>query len=74
MAEMNIGPAFKDALSEPGGWTIGATGFGEILSYHENMISLSKSVKDKWGLPVPEMDAELKDNELKMRKTLCRNW
>ncbi|HEX2607262.1 MAG TPA: GMC family oxidoreductase, partial [Flavisolibacter sp.] len=31
VAEMNIGGAYKDALSEPGGWSIGMTGFGEIL-------------------------------------------
>ena len=70
IAELNIGAAFKDALTEPGGWNIGATGFGEILPYHENKISLDKNVKDKWGLPVLSMDAELKENELKMRKDI----
>jgi len=70
IAEMNIGAGLKDALTEPGPWTIGATGFGEILPYHDNKISLDKSKKDKWGLPVLEMDAELKDNELKMRKDI----
>jgi len=70
IAELNIGASFKDALSEPGGWTIGAGGFGEILPYHENKISLDKQVKDKWGLPVLSMDAELKENELKMRKDI----
>ncbi|MCW3087615.1 MAG: Choline dehydrogenase [Sediminibacterium sp.] len=70
VAEMNIGAGFKEALTEPGGWTIGATGFGEILPYHENKITLDKKVKDKWGLPVLSMDCELKDNELKMRKAI----
>ena len=72
IAEMNIGAEFKEALTEPGGWVIGATGFGEILPYHENKISLNKTVKDKWGLPVLTMDAELKDNELKMRKDIVK--
>ena len=67
---MNIGADFKEALTEPGGWTIGATGFGEILPYHENKISLDKNVKDKWGLPVLSMDCELKENENKMRKSI----
>src|SRR5690606_5121161 len=67
IAEMNIGGEFKDALTEPGGWTIGATGFGEILPDHENKITLDKSGKDKWGLPILAMDAELKENEIKMR-------
>ena len=72
IAEMNIGAEFKEALTEPGGWAIGATGFGEILPYHENKISLNKTVKDKWGLPVLTMDAELKENELKMRKDIIK--
>lgn len=70
IAELNIGGNFKEALTEPGTWTIGATAFGEILPYHENKISLDKTVKDKWGLPVLSMDAELKDNEKKMRKDM----
>jgi choline dehydrogenase-like flavoprotein len=70
VAEMNIGSQLKEELTEPGGWRIGATGFGEILPYHENKISLNKEVKDKWGLPVLAMDAELKENEQKMRKDI----
>ena len=70
IAELNIGSEFKDALCEPGGWRIGATGFGEILPYHENKIYLDKTRKDKWGLPVLTMDAELKENEMKMRAAI----
>ncbi|WP_276501608.1 GMC oxidoreductase [Terrimonas pollutisoli] len=70
VAELNIGANFKEALTEPGSWTIGATGFGEMLPYHENKISLDKNKKDKWGLPVLEMDAELKENEMEMRKDI----
>lgn len=64
---MNIGGDFKDALSEPGGWTMGITGFGETLPYHDNKITLDKDKKDKWGLPVLAIDAVIRDNELKMR-------
>ena len=67
VAELSIGADLKDALSEPGTWKIGGTAFGEMLPYHENRISLSKTVKDKWGLPVLDMDVEIKDNETKMR-------
>jgi choline dehydrogenase-like flavoprotein len=70
VAELSIGGNFKDALTEPGGWTIGASGFGEILPYHENKITLDPGKKDKWGLPILAMDAELKENELKMRKDI----
>lgn len=73
IAELNIGGEFKDALSEPGPWTIGFTAFGEVLPYHENKISLDKTKKDKWGLPVLAIDAEIKENELKMRKDMTEN-
>ena len=72
VAELNIGADFKEALTEPGAWSIGATGFGEILPYHDNKISLDKNVKDKWGLPVLAMDAGLKENELEMRKDIIK--
>jgi choline dehydrogenase-like flavoprotein len=67
IAELTIGGEFKDALSEPGHWTMGMTAFGEMLPYHENKISLDKTKKDKWGLPVLAVDCEIKDNERKMR-------
>jgi choline dehydrogenase-like flavoprotein len=72
VAELNIGAELKEALSEPGPWTIGATGFGEVLPYHDNKIMLDKEKKDKWGLPVLAMDAGLKENELKMRKDIVQ--
>ncbi|MEO5909102.1 MAG: GMC family oxidoreductase, partial [Ginsengibacter sp.] len=67
IAEMNIGGEFKDALSEPGPWTMGMGGFGEILPYHENKVTLDKTKKDKWGLNILATDAEWKENERKMR-------
>ncbi len=70
IAEMQVGGAWKDAMCEPGNWGVGFTAFGEILPYHENKISLNKNVKDKWGLPVLDMDMEIKDNEQKMRKDM----
>jgi choline dehydrogenase-like flavoprotein len=70
VAELSVGANFKEALTEPGQWTMGVGGFGEVLPYHDNKITLSKDVKDKWGLPVLEMDAEIKDNEKKMRKAI----
>lgn len=72
VAELNVGAELKESLTEPGAWHIGATGFGEILPYHENKVSLDKNVKDKWGLPVLAMDAGLKENEFNMRKDIVR--
>jgi choline dehydrogenase-like flavoprotein len=70
IAELSIGGDFKDALTEPGSWTMGIFGFGETLPYHENKITLDKNKKDKWGLNVLAFDVELKANELKMRKDM----
>lgn len=70
VAEMNIGGAFKDALGEPGQWTMGINGFGEMLPYHENKVTLDTATKDKWGLPVLAIDCEIKDNEHRMRKDM----
>jgi choline dehydrogenase-like flavoprotein len=70
IAEYSIGKEYKEALTEPGAWTMNIGGFGEILPYHENKVTLDKTKKDKWGLNVLNIDCELKENELKMRKDM----
>ncbi len=67
VAELGIGAPLKEALREPGPWTIGMTGFGEILPYHDNRITLDRSTTDAWGLPVLAMDCEIRENEQRMR-------
>lgn len=68
--ELSIGVGLKEALTEPGSWTMNIGGFGETLPYHENMVTLDKTKKDKWGLNVLSMDIEFKENEKKMRKDM----
>jgi choline dehydrogenase-like flavoprotein len=65
--EITIGAGLKEALTEPGAWTIHLGGFGETLPYHENKVTLDKTKKDKWGMNVLAMDVEYKDNEKRMR-------
>ena len=67
VAELGLGGPMKEALTEPGPWSMGITAFGEILPYHDNLIKLSDSVKDKWGMEALVMNAEIKENEQKMR-------
>ena len=67
IAEMAFGAEFKEELTHPGDWTMGLTGFGEMLPYYQNKLTLDRETKDKWGLPVVVFDAELQDNEKKMR-------
>ncbi|MFT2008337.1 GMC oxidoreductase [Pontibacter sp. 13R65] len=73
IAELGIGGDLKDALCEPGQWTMGVTGFGEILPYHDNKISLDQNKKDKWGLPVLAIDCDIRDNEKRMRKDMMED-
>ncbi len=73
VAELGVGAELKEAVSEPGQWTIGMTGFGETLPYHDNKVTLDKTKKDKWGLPVLAIDAETKENEKKMRKDMMND-
>ncbi|CAL1518430.1 GMC family oxidoreductase [Chitinophaga sp. MM2321] len=70
IAELGIGGAFKDYLTEPGPWQMGLMGFGECLPYHENQVSLDHSIQDAWGQPVLHFNCEFKENELQMRKDM----
>jgi choline dehydrogenase-like flavoprotein len=68
IAEFTIGDDLKNAMSVASdNWNMGIMAFGEMLPYHENKITLDKTVKDKWGLPVLSFDVEIKENEKKMR-------
>lgn len=67
VAELGFGADFKEELTKPGPWTMGLSGFGETLPYFENHMYLDKNEKDKWGIPLVVFDAELKENEKKMR-------
>jgi len=70
IAEAGIGGAFKDALTEPGQWTIGGMAFGEMLPNHDNKVTLDESKKDKWGMPVLKIDCATGENERMMRKDM----
>jgi choline dehydrogenase-like flavoprotein len=68
VAEFTIGKELKEAMSVPSeNWGFNMTAFGEMLPDHSNKISLDRTKKDKWGLPVLAMDVELKENEKRMR-------
>ena len=66
-AEEGFGAEMKAMATEPGNWSMGMTGFGECLPYHENHIRLSPDKKDIWGQPTLIFDVEFKENEKKMR-------
>jgi choline dehydrogenase-like flavoprotein len=68
-----VGADLKSQAAQPGPWQIGLGGFGEMLPRHENRVTIDKTRKDKWGFPVLAFDAELKDNEYKMRKDMVND-
>ncbi|MDF1824773.1 MAG: GMC family oxidoreductase [Verrucomicrobiales bacterium] len=70
VAELSFGKDMKEALTEPGDWTMGLGGFGETLPYHENKMWLDRDNFDKWGIPVVAFDAEFKENERLMREDM----
>jgi len=73
VAEMGFGADFKEEISRPGVWTMGLGGFGETLPYYENKVTLDYSKKDKWGLPVLNIDCEFRENEKKMRQDMMND-
>ncbi|MGB5272768.1 MAG: GMC family oxidoreductase [Flavobacteriaceae bacterium] len=70
VAELSHGKDLKDALLKPGGWTFGMGGFGEVLPYEDNRMTLDYDKLDGWGLPTVTFDAEFKENEWNMRKDM----
>lgn len=68
--ELAIGMELKKMLQEPGSWTIGMGGFGEMLPNHNNKVYLSNSETDKWGQPILVFDVEFSDNTYKMREDM----
>lgn len=64
------GPELKAAITEPGGWNIGMTAFGESLPNPDNRITLHPSKTDKDGLPTLVMDVAFGENERLMRKDM----
>ena len=71
MLDKSLGADLKEKAATPGPWYIRMGGFGEILPNHANRVTLDKTRKDKWGLPLLAFDAQLRENELKMRKDMA---
>ena len=73
VAEMGVGAGFKDAMAEPGAWSVGGSAFGEMLPNHANRVTLDEARKDKWGLPVLKIDCATGENERRMRKDMAND-
>jgi choline dehydrogenase-like flavoprotein len=73
MLDTTLGADLKQKAATPGPWYIRMGGFGEILPNHANRVTLDRTRKDKWGQPVLAFDAQLRENELKMRKDMAND-
>jgi choline dehydrogenase-like flavoprotein len=71
ITDSTLGAQLKKKAATPGPWIVRLGGFGEILPYHENRVTIDRGRKDKHGLPVLAFDAELKENERKMRPDMA---
>ena len=68
LGEAGVGKDFKAANRKPGPWFASIVGFGEILPNFDNHIRLHETKTDKWGFPVPILDAKHGENERKLMK------
>ena len=63
-----IGGAYKDALSEPGGWGVYMYMQGETIPKESNHVRLSPDKKDQWGIPLLVTSVDYDDNDDRMVK------
>lgn len=70
IAELTIGPELKELVSQPGSWTLGMMGFGEMLPHPDNRMTLDYQNTDKWGMPTVVFDCTFRENEYKMREDM----
>ncbi|MDO7170900.1 GMC oxidoreductase [Mariniflexile sp. AS56] len=70
VAELKYGPELKEAILKPGEWNVNLLAFGETLPNHDNKMYMDYEKLDQWGLPTVTFDADLRENELAMRKDM----
>lgn len=68
--QIGIGNDFKKTLTLPGQWNMSLYAYGECLPYHNNTVELDKELRDNWGLPLLNITADFKKNEMMMRKDI----
>lgn len=69
----SFGAEMKEALAEPGAWSIGMFAFGETLPYNDNRITLNKDKKDKWNRPLVAISCDFRENEKKMHEDMTNS-
>jgi choline dehydrogenase-like flavoprotein len=67
-AQSVLGAEFKDALCEPGRWSVYMYMQGETIAKESNHVRLSATQKDQWGIPLLITSVGYDDNDDKMVK------
>ena len=68
-----IGTGFKDAHRTPGPWYMGIVAFGEVLPRFSNHVALHATKTDKWGFPIPVIDAKNSQNEINLMRQATKD-
>ena len=63
-----IGPEYKEALCEPGGWRVYMYLQGETIPKESNQVRLSDDKQDRWGIPLLVTSVGYDENDDKMVK------
>ena len=61
-----VGAAFKEALTEPGSWSIFMMMQGETIPKESNHVRLHPTLKDAWGIPQIITSIDYDDNDEKL--------
>src|SRR5699024_7943524 len=68
--QSSYGIDLKESLLEPkwGAWGVSSHMMGETIPKKENQVTLDKSQKDKWGVPLLNFDIDYDENDEKMKE------
>lgn len=65
-----VGPGVKQQARQFGPWTAFIAGFGEVLPNPNNRVTLHRSRRDNWGMPIPHIEYDIGNNERTMIKQI----
>ena len=68
-----MGAELKQRLRSPGRWEMRLLGFGEMLPRADNRVTLHASRKDKWGIPLVDIDCTHGENERRIAERANRD-
>ncbi len=71
LGEEGFGADLKNDLRDPGPWSMGAGGWGEMLPRKENYVELDDDKTDAWGIPQLRINCTFSENEEKMREDMA---